>query len=124
MKGSSTRLLTTLVLLTISHFAHADSGKPPNAAGPLWFHPPRYFTNGTQNADGSLKAIYLTDSHHWNNLQDSTKIVTPLPEKFDYDGYLRLLEKFNNNTTHYFTPPTRGDWVLLLRHVIEERNLK
>lgn len=81
------------------------------ATGPLRAHPSntRYFTNGTKNADGSLKAIYLRDSHHWNNLQDSAKVGKPLTEKFDYDGYLRFLEKFNNKATHCFTPPARGN---------------
>ncbi len=61
--------------------------------GPLRVHPknPRYFT------DDSGKAIYLAGSHHWNNLQDPAKLGKPLTEKFDYDGYLKFLEKFNHN---------------------------
>jgi hypothetical protein len=99
MKGRSARLLTALVLLTVRHIAHVDSGNPAKTGGPLRVHPPnpRYFTDGAKNADGSLKAIYLTGSHHWNNLQDSGKLGKPLTEKFDYDGYLRFLEKFNHN---------------------------
>jgi hypothetical protein len=69
------------------------------ATGPLRVSTvnPRYFTDGTKNADGSLKVVYLTGSHHWNNLQDSGKLGTPLAQKFDYDGYLGLLERFNHN---------------------------
>jgi hypothetical protein len=69
------------------------------AKGPLRVHPenPRYFTDGTRMPDGSLRAIYLTGSHHWNNLQDSAKLGKPLTEQFDYEGYLRFLEKFNHN---------------------------
>jgi hypothetical protein len=49
------------------------------ARGPLRIHPsnPRYFT------DGSGKAIYLTGSHTWNNLQDGGAIGKPIP-RFDY----------------------------------------
>jgi len=73
--------------------------RPAPAKGPLRVHPenPRYFTDGTKTPDGSLKAVYLTGSHHWNNLQDSGKLGKPLTEKFDYDGYLGLLERFNHN---------------------------
>jgi hypothetical protein len=43
------------------------AASPPDATpakGPLRVHPtnPRYFTDGTKNPDGSLKAIYLTGS--------------------------------------------------------------
>lgn len=69
------------------------------ATGPLRVNKenPRYFTDGTKRPDGSLKAIYLTGSHHWNSLQDSGKLGKPLTEKFDYDGYLGLLERYNHN---------------------------
>ncbi len=69
------------------------------ATGLLRVHPenPRYFTDGTKMPDGSLRAIYLTGSHHWNNLQDSAKLGKPLTEKFDYDGYLRRLAQLNHN---------------------------
>jgi len=42
------------------------------AAGPLRVHPtnPRYFTDGTNNPDGSVKAVYLTGSQTWGNLCD------------------------------------------------------
>jgi len=69
------------------------------ATGPLRVNKenPRYFTDGTKMPDGSLRAVYLTGSHHWNNLQDSAKLGKPLTEKFDYDGYLRLLARLNHN---------------------------
>ena len=68
------------------------------AAGPLRVHPnnPRYFTDGSRAPDGALKAVYLTGSHHWNNFQDSAKLGQPLTNRFDYDGYLRFLEKFHH----------------------------
>ncbi|RPJ36327.1 MAG: hypothetical protein EHM35_08280, partial [Planctomycetaceae bacterium] len=52
------------------------------AAGPLRVLPanPRYFT------DGSGKAVYLTGSHTWLNLQDG--VLTDPPPAFDYDGWL------------------------------------
>jgi hypothetical protein len=69
------------------------------AKGPLRVHPenPRYFTDGTKMPDGSLRAIYLTGSHHWNNLQDSGKLGKPLTERFDYDGYLERLVRLHHN---------------------------
>ena len=64
------------------------------AAGPLRVHPtnPRYFTDGTKNADGSLKAVYLTGSHTWNNFQHNG-VYPPV----DYDEYLDFLTKHNHN---------------------------
>ena len=62
-----------------------------------------YFTDSTG------KAIYLTGSHVWNNLQDidpplknnaDGRMVEPGPEpvpKFDFAEYLRFLEKENHN---------------------------
>jgi hypothetical protein len=60
------------------------------ATGPLFPHPdnPRYFT------DGSGKAIYLTGSHTWANLQDLG--VEPVPI-FDWDGYLDMMVAHNHN---------------------------
>ena len=55
---------------------------------PLTIHPanPRYFT------DGSGKAVYLTGSHTWNNLQNNE--VYP---KVDFDEYLDFLQAYNHN---------------------------
>ena len=64
------------------------------AKGPLHVHSsnPRYFTDGTTNPDGSLRAVYLTGSHTWNNFQHNG--VYP---HVDYDEYLDFLEKQNHN---------------------------
>lgn len=59
--------------------------------GPLRVHPanPRYFS------DGSGKAIYLTGSHTWANLQErGYEGITP---NFDYLAYLAFLQKFQHN---------------------------
>src|SRR5262245_50945348 len=42
------------------------------ASGPLRIHPQnsRYFTDGTKEAGGALRATYLTGSHTWGNLCD------------------------------------------------------
>jgi hypothetical protein len=60
------------------------------AAGPLRVQPTdrRYFT------DGSGKAVYLTGSHTWNNLQERTDASGP---EFGYPGYLRSLDRENHN---------------------------
>jgi hypothetical protein len=68
------------------------------AKGPLRVHPtnPRYFTDGTQRSDGTLRAIYLTGSHTWDNLTD----FKPLHEKrpaFDYPAYLDFLRRHHHN---------------------------
>jgi len=72
---------------------------PLIAAGPLQVHPanPRYFTDGTKMPDGSLRAIYLTGSHHWHNLQDAGRLGGPLTKRFDYDGYLEFLTQLDHN---------------------------
>jgi hypothetical protein len=62
------------------------------ATGPLQVHPrnPRYFTNG------SGKAIYLTGSHTWDNLQDSGANGKPVT-RFDYKAYLDLPQSHHHN---------------------------
>lgn len=91
------------VLMVISVAAETSPSdalpRPAPARGPLRVHleNPRYFTDGTKVPDGSLKAVYLTGSHHWNNLQDSGRLGRPLTERFDYDGYLERLARFNHN---------------------------
>lgn len=89
-------------VLALSVAVQNSPGSPPSAtpaSGPLRLHPanPRYFTDGMKGPDGSLKAIYLNGSHHWNNLLDSAKRGKPLTEKFDYDRYLGFLAKFSHN---------------------------
>ena len=56
------------------------------ADGPLRVHPenPRYF------ADDTGRAIYLTGSHTWVNVQDTG-------EPLDYNAYLDFLEAHNHN---------------------------
>lgn len=68
--------------------AAAPARKP--ATGPLTVHPgnPRYF------ADASGHPIYLTGSHNWANMQD---MGFPLAYKFDWEGYLAMLELHNHN---------------------------
>jgi hypothetical protein len=67
------------------------------AAGPLRAHPdnPRYFTDGTKSASGSLRAVYLTGAHTWNNLVDMGR--QDPPERFDFDAYLAFLERHHHN---------------------------
>lgn len=56
--------------------------------GPLVVHPqnPRYF------ADGTGKAVYLTGSHTWNNLQHNGAYPA-----VDFAEYLDFLRKYNHN---------------------------
>jgi len=94
MKSDSIRLLATLVLLTANHVAHADSGKPAKALGPLRVHPtnPRYF------ADPEGRPVYLTGSHTWQSLQDGILAgYTTVTQPFDYTGYLDLLQTNHHN---------------------------
>jgi hypothetical protein len=73
------------------------------ARGPLRAHPanPRYFTDGTKLADGSLKAVYLTGSHTWNNLVDMGR--DDPPERFDFKAYLDFLELHGHNFIRLWT---------------------
>lgn len=66
-------------------------------AGPLRVHPSnsRYFTAGEKLPDGSLKPVYLTGAHTWNNLVDMGR--SDPPEAFDFRGYLDFLEKHQHN---------------------------
>ncbi|MCI0739889.1 MAG: hypothetical protein L0Y72_12655 [Gemmataceae bacterium] len=74
-----------------------NATQPKKLAGPLRVHPtnPRYFTDGTKNADGSLRAVYLTGSHMWNNLVDMRRDEKSPP--FDFDAYLDFLERHGHN---------------------------
>ena len=67
------------------------------ARGPLRVHPTnlRYFTDGTKNPDGSVRAVYLTGSHTWNNLVDMGR--DDPPKAFDFDAYLDFLERHGHN---------------------------
>ena len=95
MKTSPSKvvLMSAILLFAVTALTAAP------ATGPLQVHPtnPRYFTDGTKNVDGSLKAVYLTGSHHWHNLQDAGRLGGPLTKRFDYDGYLELMTRLNHN---------------------------
>jgi hypothetical protein len=77
-----------MLLLALWTAVQADAR---NAIGPLRVHPanPRYFT------DGSGRAVYLTGSHTWDNLQDLG--FTDPPPVFDYAGYLDFLSRHHHN---------------------------
>jgi len=65
--------------------------------GPLRPNPrnPRYFT------DESGRAIYLTGSHTWNDLQDMGK--SDSPPAFDFTWYLDFLQALNHNFIRLWT---------------------
>jgi hypothetical protein len=95
-----TRVLLCIVVL-LAPSAAAQSPPPASstraADGPLRVHPtnPRYFTDGTKLPDGSLKAVYVTGSHTWNNLVDMGREDPPQP--FDFGAYLDFLERHGHN---------------------------
>jgi hypothetical protein len=86
--------LIALALTSEPSFAASQASV---AKGPLRIHPdnPRYFTDGTKMPDGSLKAIYLTGAHTWNNLVDRGR--SDPPKKFDYHAYLNFLTNYDHN---------------------------
>lgn len=58
---------------------------------------PRYFTH---RDDGTGRAVYLTGSHIWNNLQDGMgpgPEAPDEPESVDFDAYLRFLTERGHN---------------------------
>lgn len=58
---------------------------------------PRYFTIASNPEE---KAIYLTGSHMYNNLQDGMgpgSECAEVPEEFDFEGYIRLLNEHGHN---------------------------
>ena len=72
---------------------------PSAAPGPLVVSEknPRYFTVGSTGAE---RAVYLTGSHIWNNLQDGMgpgSSCAASAEPFDYDGYLAFLKERGHN---------------------------
>ncbi len=73
------------------------SAQPAPATGPLRVPPsnPRWF------AAPSGKAVVLTGSHVWQNLQDNGLIIRGAisnpPPAFDYPGYLDFLNRHNHN---------------------------
>jgi hypothetical protein len=86
-------LCAAALLLSLFATGQAPAAK---ASGPLRVHPtnPRYFT------DGSGKAIYLTGSHTWTNLQDVSgykELVTNLDELGGFQKHLEWLRSYNHN---------------------------
>jgi hypothetical protein len=91
------------MLVATAEVPQATSAEPapaPNvqskltaAQGPLRVHPanPRYF------ADGSGKAILLTGSHTWGNLQDYRYATLPSPPPTDFGAYLAFLRAHHHN---------------------------
>jgi hypothetical protein len=53
---------------------------------------PRYFTNGSE------RAIYLTGSHTWANLQE-IKASPDVPD-FDYEAFLDFMQEHGNGKHH------------------------
>jgi hypothetical protein len=78
-----------LILAALLAWWPASAATP--ATGPLRVSKenPHYFTDGTG------RAIYLTGSHTWNNLQDMGP--TDPPPAFDFRGYLDFLEQHHHN---------------------------
>jgi hypothetical protein len=73
--------------------------------GPLKVHPenPRYFSDGTG------RAVYLTGSHTWENLQD---IYAPREKKMSYEEYLEMMQKNGHNFMRMwmFEQPKMASW--------------
>ena len=82
-----------LILITTQTYSE-------QAYGPLRIHPtnPRYFTAG-EKADGSPRAVYLTGSHTWTNLQDvdGYNELTNLEELGGFDRHLEWLQSYHHN---------------------------
>lgn len=89
LPAASARTVCVLLLALLLSGVAAPAAKP--AAGPLRVckDNPRYF------ADATGRPIYLTGSHTWTSLQDFG--VTNPPPRFDFPGYLDLLEGHGHN---------------------------
>jgi hypothetical protein len=85
------------ILIAISAASQTSTSASEPAKGPLRIHPtnPRYFTDGTTNGNGSLKAVYLTGAHTWNNLVDMGR--SDPPEKLDFEAYFKFLDRHHHN---------------------------
>ncbi|MEM3647272.1 MAG: hypothetical protein QW334_03905, partial [Thermofilum sp.] len=72
--------------------------------GPLRVHPanPRYF------CDSTGKAVYLTGSHTWSNLQEYDS-----DSPFNYEAYLDFMRKHNHNFMRMWTWEcgAGGEWL-------------
>ena len=89
------RLCLSVTILPVLLIAGGASAA--RAPGPLRVHPdnPRYFSDGTRDADGKLKAVYLAGSHTWPNLID--RGPKDPPPAFDFNAYLDLLGRHDHN---------------------------
>jgi hypothetical protein len=78
-----TLILIECVIILLTNFTIVSGA----GVGPLRVHPtnPRYF------ADGTGRAIYLTGSHTWANLQGFAT------RPFDFTAYLNFLKSYNHN---------------------------
>jgi hypothetical protein len=97
MKSHVAVIITILLSACVSDFAGESAITAEPARGPLRVHPtnPHYFTDGTTDASGSLKVVYLTGSHTWNNLVDMGR--DDPPEPFDINSYLDFLKQHDHN---------------------------
>jgi hypothetical protein len=78
------------IVISAAFLALPTAASGQSASGPLRVHPtnPRYF------ADAQNRAVYLTGSHTWANLQD---IWMDWYQPFDFEEYLDVLEENNHN---------------------------
>ena len=101
----SSSVLKTLLgaLWLVSTAAVGQQPVGDQARGPLRVHPtnPRYFTDGGKNPDGSLRTVYLTGSHTWNNRLDIGR--DDPPKAFNFDDHLDFLERHGHNFIRLWT---------------------
>ncbi len=93
---------TALVLSLGAHLASARDGAGDDPASKPITVPLRALsTNPHYFTDGTGKAIYLTGSHTWNNLQDwgTNGSIQPL----DFTAYVKMLVTHNHNFTLLWT---------------------
>jgi len=87
--------LCPVVLLFLQLSTVSATADDASAAGPLRVHPDnsRYFT------DGSGRAVYLTGSHTWANVQDVAGYdwVANISGAGGFDAYLDWLHSYNHN---------------------------
>jgi hypothetical protein len=89
--------MTRKLQLFLVMMAGLASGAPGPITAPLkaLSSNPNYFT------DGSGKAVYLTGSHTWNDLQDWGTEDSPQP--FDFKAFVKMLAAHHHNFTLLWT---------------------